>query len=33
MCMMKNSGEKEACEVAKNLEAIGVSVTNLEVNR
>ena len=32
MCMMKNSGEKEACEVAKNLEAIGVRVTNY-VNR
>ena len=27
MCMMKNSGEKEACEVARNLEAIGVRAT------
>ena len=24
MCMMKNSGEKEACEVARNLAALGV---------
>ena len=30
MCMMKNSSEKEACEVAKNLEALGVRVTNVE---
>ena len=30
MCMMKNSGEKEACEVARNLEALGVRVTNVE---
>ena len=30
MCMMKNSGEKEACEVAKNLEALGVRVTSVE---
>ena len=27
---MKNSGEKEACEVARNLEALGVRVTNVE---
>ena len=30
MCMMKSSGEKEACEVARNLEALGVRVTNVE---
>ena len=30
MCMMKNSGEKEACEVARNLESPGVRVTNVE---
>ena len=30
MCMMKNSGEKEACEVARNLEALGARVTNVE---
>ena len=30
MCMMKNSGEKEACDVARNLEALGVRVTNVE---
>ena len=24
MCMMKNSGEKEACEVANNLAALGI---------
>ena len=30
MCMMKNSSEKEACEVARNLEALGVRVTNVE---
>ena len=30
MCMMKNSGEKEACEVARNLEALGVRGTNVE---
>ena len=27
MCMMKNSGEKEACEVARNLECFGVRAT------
>ena len=32
MCMMKNSGEKEACEVARNLEALGVRVTNCVTN-
>ena len=31
MCMMKNSGEKEACEVAKNLAAIDGRVGSLEV--
>ena len=30
MCTMKNSGEKEACDVARNLEALGVRVTNVE---
>ena len=30
MCMMKNSGEKEACEVAKNLAAIDGRVTKVE---
>ena len=33
MCMRKkNSGEREACEVAKSLEALGVGDTNY-VNR
>ena len=27
MCMMKNSGEKEACEVERNLECFGVRAT------
>ena len=31
MCMMKNSGEKEACEVAKNLAALDGRVGSLEV--
>ena len=30
MCMMKNSGEKEACEVANNLAALDGRVTNVE---
>ena len=30
MCMMKNSGEKEACEVAKNLAALDGRVTKVE---
>lgn len=30
MCMMKNSGEKEACEVAKSLAALDGRVTNVE---
>ena len=30
MCMMKNIGEKEACEVAKNLEALDGRVTKVE---
>ena len=30
MCMMKNSGEKEACEVANNLAAIDGRVTKVE---
>ena len=30
MCMMKNSGETEACEAARNIEALGVRVTNVE---
>ena len=30
MCMMKNSGEKEACEVAKNLAALDGRVGSLE---
>ena len=30
MCMMKNNSEKDACEVAKNLEALGVRVTSVE---
>ena len=30
MCMMKNSGEKEACEVANNLAALDVRVTKVE---
>lgn len=30
MCMMKNSSEKEACEVAKNLAALDGRVTNVE---
>ena len=30
MCMMKNSGEKEACEVANNLAALDGRVTKIE---
>ena len=30
MCMMKNSGEKEACEVANNLAALDGRVTKVE---
>ena len=30
MCMMKNSGEKEACEVARNLAALDGRVTKVE---
>ena len=30
MCMMKNSSEKEACEVAKNLAALDGRVTKVE---
>ena len=30
MCMMKNSGEKEACEVANNLAALDGRVTTVE---
>ena len=30
MCMMKNSSEKEACEVAKSLAALDGRVTNVE---
>ena len=30
MCMMKNSGEKEACEVAKSLAALDGRVTKVE---
>ena len=30
MCMMKNSGEKEACEVANNLAALDRRVTKVE---
>ena len=30
MCMMKNSGEKEACEVANNLAALAGRVTKVE---
>ena len=30
MCMLKKDGEKESCEVAKNLAAIGVRVNALE---
>ena len=30
MCVMKNSGEKEACEVAKNLAALDGRVTKVE---
>ena len=30
MCTMKNSGEKEACEVAKNLAALDGRVTKVE---
>ena len=30
MCMMNNSGEKEACEVAKNLAALDGRVTKVE---
>ena len=30
MCMMKNRGEKEACEVAKNLAALDGRVTKVE---
>ena len=30
MCMMKNSGEKGACDVAMNLESLGARVTNVE---
>ena len=30
MCMMKNSGEKEACDVANNLAALDCRVTKVE---
>ena len=30
MCMMKNSGDKEACEVANNLAALDGRVTKVE---